>query len=108
MKPNIHPTWFDSAKVVCGCGATFVTGSTTELIKVDICSKCHPFFTGQQKFIDTLGQVDRFQRKQEVAKVKQADIQKVEAYRAQKVQDKKTEKPSLRDLLLQARKQSAN
>ncbi len=105
MRTNIHPVWFDDAKVVCACGETFITGSTQQLIKVEICSKCHPLFTGKQKFVDTLGQVDRFQKKQQQAQVKQAEIKKIEILRSQKIQTQKAEKPSLKDLLMQARKQ---
>lgn len=62
MKPNIHPEYMVS-RVVCACGNTFITRSIKPEIHVEICSKCHPFFTGQQKFVDTEGRVERFQRK---------------------------------------------
>ncbi|OGF59371.1 MAG: 50S ribosomal protein L31 [Candidatus Fischerbacteria bacterium RBG_13_37_8] len=62
MKKEIHPETF-IAKVVCACGAEFLTRSTKKIIKVEICSQCHPFFTGKQKFIDTAGRVEKFQRK---------------------------------------------
>lgn len=64
MKPNIHPKYYAEAKVTCACGNSFLTGSTKPEIKVEICSKCHPFFTGEMKFVDTLGRVDRFKQKQ--------------------------------------------
>lgn len=64
MKQDIHPVWHENAKVTCACGNTFTTGSTQEEIRVEICSACHPFFTGQQKFIDSLGRVEKFQKKQ--------------------------------------------
>lgn len=67
MKQDIHPKWYPEAKVVCACGNTFTTGSTKEEIRVEVCSACHPFFTGQQKFVDTLGRVEKFQKKQSVA-----------------------------------------
>lgn len=104
MKANLHPVWFPEAQVVCACGNTFVTGSTLQAIRVEICSKCHPLFTGQQKFVDTLGQVDRFMKKTEVAKVKQEEIKKILEARKSKVAEKKKERPSLKDLLMQARK----
>lgn len=64
MKPKIHPTYYPNARVVCACGNTWTTGSTKKEIHVEICSKCHPFFTGeQQRIVDIEGQVDRFQRK---------------------------------------------
>jgi len=62
MKPNIHPKYVET-KVICACGETFTTRSTKNEIHVEICSVCHPFFTGKQKLIDTAGRVERFQRK---------------------------------------------
>ena len=63
MKEKIHPKYFDDAKVVCSCGNTFNTGSTRQLLKVEVCSKCHPFFTGEQRIVDTAGRVERFKRR---------------------------------------------
>lgn len=105
MKANIHPTWYNDAKVTCACGNTFTTGSTLPQIRVEICSKCHPLFTGQQKFVDTLGQVERFQKKQQIAQVKMQQKQQILQTRSNK-QQTKTDKPSLKDLLMQARKSS--
>jgi large subunit ribosomal protein L31 len=62
MKPDIYPKYHHT-KVRCACGNEFVTGSTVENIRVEICSKCHPFFTGKQKLMDTAGRVERFRRK---------------------------------------------
>lgn len=62
MKEGIHPE-YKLATITCACGETFQTRSTKGSFRVDICSKCHPFFTGKQKFIDTAGRVERFQRK---------------------------------------------
>jgi len=62
MKEKIHPKYVETT-VTCGCGATWKTRSTKEQIKVEICSSCHPFFTGQQKFVDTAGRVEKFQKK---------------------------------------------
>ena len=62
MKQKIHPKYTDCT-VTCGCGHTWTTRSTTEQIHMEICSNCHPFFTGQQKFVDTAGRVERFQKK---------------------------------------------
>lgn len=61
MKTGIHPTYNQNVKVTCVCGNTFQTGSTLGEIRVEICSNCHPFYTGKQKFIDTAGRIDRFQ-----------------------------------------------
>jgi large subunit ribosomal protein L31 len=65
MKKNIHPEYFPEARVVCGCGNSFVTGATQQLIKTDICSACHPFFTGEQRIVDTAGQVERYMKRLE-------------------------------------------
>ncbi len=63
MKPEIHPNYYPSAVVTCACGNTFTTGSTKPQLHVEICSNCHPFYTGQQRILDTAGQVERFQRR---------------------------------------------
>ena len=68
MKQNIHPTYFPDAQVVCSCGNTFTTGSTKKSVTVEVCYKCHPFYTGEQRFLDTKGRVEMFQKKQEAAK----------------------------------------
>ena len=62
MKEGIHPNYVD-CHVKCGCGNTFTTKSTVKEISVEICSQCHPFFTGKQKFVDAAGRVDRFKRR---------------------------------------------
>lgn len=62
MKEKIHPRYFQTT-ITCACGESFETGSTKENVRVEICSKCHPFFTGKQKFVDTGGRVERFKRK---------------------------------------------
>jgi large subunit ribosomal protein L31 len=63
MKEGIHPKYYPNATVTCVCGNTWTTGSTVESIHTDVCSKCHPFFTGEQRIVDTEGQVDRFYKK---------------------------------------------
>lgn len=105
MKASIHPQWYPEATVTCACGTTFTTGSTLPAIRVELCSQCHPFFTGQQKFVDTLGQVDRFIKKTEDSKVKQIERKRILEARKSRVEDKKKDRPSLKDLLLQARKE---
>ena len=62
MKAGIHPDYVDTT-IVCNCGEVIQTRSTLPQIRVEICSKCHPFFTGKQRFVDTAGRVERFQRK---------------------------------------------
>ena len=108
MKANIHPAWNPEAKVTCACGQSFITGSILPEIRVEICSNCHPFFTGAQKFVDSLGQVDRFIKKTEGSKLKQIERKKIEEQRKQKIEVSKKERPSLKDLLMQARKQAVS
>ncbi|MBX3048784.1 MAG: 50S ribosomal protein L31 [Anaerolineales bacterium] len=66
MKEAIHPKYFADAKVTCACGNSWTTGSTKQELRVDICSACHPFYTGVQRIVDTEGQVDRFYKRLEV------------------------------------------
>jgi large subunit ribosomal protein L31 len=63
MKEKIHPKYFPDATVTCSCGNSFTTGSTRQTLRVELCNKCHPFFTGEQKIIDTAGRVERFNKK---------------------------------------------
>lgn len=62
MKKDTHPEYFRDAKVICACGHKFTTGSTVKELRTEVCSNCHPFYTGKQNLIDTAGRVDRFQR----------------------------------------------
>lgn len=59
-KQGIHPKWYPDAQVICACGTTFTVGSTQPVIRTDVCSNCHPFYTGEQRIVDTAGRVDRF------------------------------------------------
>lgn len=68
MRKNIHPKYYPNAKVVCACGNTFTVGSTKEYIEVEICSRCHPFYTGKEKLIDTMGRVEKFKKRAAKAK----------------------------------------
>lgn len=102
MKKDIHPQVNNDTKVTCACGNTFVTQSTLPEIAVDICSNCHPFYTGTQKFIDTEGRIEKFQKKMEKAKADGANGKK----KGKKVE--KDDKPSsLKDMLAVARKEAA-
>lgn len=95
MKKNIHPQYFNDAKVICTCGNTFITGSTKQTIYVEVCHKCHPFYTGEKRYIDTLGQVEKFQQKQKIA----ADYQTKYPKKKAKEQRVKEQPKSLRELL---------
>jgi len=101
VKQNIHPKYYSDCKVICACGNTFVTGSIIPEIKVEVCGACHPFYTGKEKFVDTEGRVERFQRKVEVAR-KAQEIKKVKV--AEKVEKRQvaTNVKSLKDLLKDA------
>ncbi len=67
MKTNLHPPYYTDAVVICACGNSFTTGSTQKEIKVDICYHCHPFYTGEQRFVDVQGRVEKFQAKMTAA-----------------------------------------
>ena len=66
MKDKVHPKYYPDARVTCVCGNTFTIGSTKKELKVELCSKCHPFFTGEQRMVDTAGQVERFKRRYKI------------------------------------------
>ncbi len=79
MKKDLHPEYFKAAKVTCACGNTFTVGATRAEIKVEICSKCHPLYTGEEKLIDTAGRVERFKNRRTSAvapKVKKPRVKK--------------------------------
>ena len=63
MKEKIHPKYYPDAEIICSCGNVIRCGSTKPRMKIELCSKCHPFFTGEQRIIDTAGQVERFKRR---------------------------------------------
>lgn len=95
MKTDIHPTYFPQAKITCACGNTFTTGATVPEIKLEVCSSCHPFFTGKEKLVDTEGRVERFERR--MAAKSAPKVKKEAATR--------TEKPTtLKDMLQAVRK----
>ncbi|MES3005323.1 MAG: 50S ribosomal protein L31 [Patescibacteria group bacterium] len=76
MKADIHPAYFDKATFTCACGAVYTMGSTKEKISVEICSNCHPFFTGNEKILDTAGRVEKFKTRQASAKAPKAKAAK--------------------------------
>lgn len=95
MRKDIHPTYYPEAQVVCSCGNTWTTGSTSKQIRTDVCSKCHPFFTGEQRIVDTAGQVDRFMKRLKSFSSHQEDAEK-----RQTAQRKKAEQRFLKQQLL--------
>lgn len=97
MKQAVHPKYFDQAQVICVCGNKFTTGSTQEVIHVELCYNCHPFYTGEQKFVDSASRIQKFQKKTETAKK-----YNVIAKEKKEKEEKKTEAPkTLRDMLAQ-------
>lgn len=102
MKASIHPDWHE-AKVTCACGKSFTIGATVPDIKVEVCSACHPFYTGQMKFVDTAGRVDAFKEKR--TKAQKSTVSKAEKQRKRKEKriQKELDRP---DTLEQLRKQS--
>lgn len=107
MKASIHPNWFPEAKVTCACGNTFTTGATVPEITVDVCYNCHPFYTGQMKFLDTAGRVDAFKAKQDKANT--ANLSKAEKRKIKREARIKAEleRPdSLEDLRAAAKKRA--
>jgi large subunit ribosomal protein L31 len=105
MKQKIHPTWYPNCKVTCSCGASFTTGSTKPDIHVEICSQCHPFYTGEMKYIDTLGRVEKFQAKQQAAATKTYVKKKVKKMLRKKLEDKadKERPKTLREMIQKER-----
>jgi large subunit ribosomal protein L31 len=75
MKKDIQPKFYTDAQVICSCGNTWTTGSTKKVIHTDVCSNCHPFFTGEQRIVDTEGQVDRFYKKLQAREQYIADVE---------------------------------
>lgn len=90
MKAKIHPTYYADAQVICACGNVMTLGSTKQTIHVELCYKCHPFYTGEQKFVDSASRIQKFQKKQDIAKqymhkiVKKQEEQTAKASVAQK------------------------
>lgn len=102
MKKDIHPQYYDKCQVTCACGNSFVTGSTKKELKVELCSACHPFYTGKQKLVDTARRVEKFQAKVEAQKevskgrrgkkVKRAVLAKKKAAKIAKKVERKIDK----------------
>jgi len=86
MKKKIHPKYYQKATISCACGNVFNTGATQEKMEVEICSACHPFYTGKKKLVDSTGQVDRFKKIMEKTKA----LKKKAALKKSKVSEKKT------------------
>ncbi len=103
MKDNIHPNWHQQAKVICACGNSFTTGSTVSEIHTEICSQCHPFFTGKEKLIDTEGLVEKFEKKRAFAQKKLGESKTSEQSKKDS-REQKYQPKSLKEMLEYASK----
>ena len=101
MKAKIHPKWYPEAKITCVCGHTFTAGSTKPEIQAEICSACHPFFTGEMKYIDTQGRVEKFETKRKAVAgkkyIKKKDKKKLQEKREREAEKKRPK--SLKEVL---------
>jgi len=88
MKPDIHPTYHEKVTITCSCGNSFDTGSTVNSLAIEVCSACHPFYTGKQKVIDIAGRVDKFKKRQEEAVVLNQKLAKPKTKSPQKITSK--------------------
>lgn len=98
MKKDIHPIYFEKAHVACACGNKFTVGSTQEKIAIEICSACHPLYTGKEKIIDTAGRVERFKTRRTEAGKRQAIVTEKKKARAEKEAAKKIVKKAKKKL----------
>ena len=103
MKKDIHPQVYTDCVVTCACGNSFITSSTKKTLSVEICSNCHPFYTGQQKFVDTEGRIDKFARKQKESEAKKKAAEMLKEAKAKKKTKEATAKrepaTTLKDML---------
>jgi large subunit ribosomal protein L31 len=107
MKKNIHPKVYKEAIVTCVCGNQFTTISTQQSLAVEVCSNCHPLFTGQQKFVDTEGRIDKFNKKiKQMAEKVQEHKTKVEQKTKKQQSTTNQKAPSLRELMSQVKEET--
>lgn len=97
MKKDTHPKYYSAAVITCSCGNSFTTGSTIETISVEVCSNCHPFFTGKQKFVDTARRVEKFQERTKKAEAAKATRTISKRAKRQSKDTKKAAKAALKD-----------
>jgi large subunit ribosomal protein L31 len=102
MKAQIHPNWFNDAKVTCACGNTFTTGATVPELQVEVCYNCHPFYTGQMKFLDSAGRVDAFKARMAGVKTHITKVEKRRIKKEKKLQEEAARPESLSELRSQA------
>ncbi|PIT98328.1 MAG: 50S ribosomal protein L31 [Candidatus Andersenbacteria bacterium CG10_big_fil_rev_8_21_14_0_10_54_11] len=101
MKTDLHPTYHAKATIRCSCGNEFTVGSTAEQIDVEVCSNCHPFYTGKQKLVDAGGRIDRFKKRIDAAAEAEQAAEKLQAKRAKRrAKDEAEKKPADREIKL--------
>jgi large subunit ribosomal protein L31 len=109
MKANLHPNWVE-CKVTCACGHTFITHAATATMQVDICNQCHPFFTGEERFVDKEGRLDKFKKKMDLSKKLRIQQQAKQANKhAKKIAiaaAKEVERLSFKQVLNQAKREN--
>lgn len=98
MKATGHPQFFETAQVICVCGNKFTTGSTQEVIHVELCANCHPFYTGEQRFVDTASRIQKFEQK----KTKAEEYKKTVVKKQEEKVKRDNEPKTLREMLLNA------
>ena len=103
MKKDIQPQVYNDATVTCVCGNKFTTSSTLKSITVEICSACHPFYTGQQKFVDTEGRIEKFAKKAKLTETKKQETKGKVSKKKSNLKGQEETKTSLKDLLKQAK-----
>ncbi len=105
MKAQIHPKWFSEAKVTCSCGNSFTIGATVPELTVEVCAACHPFYTGQMKYVDTAGRVDAFKNRLAGAHKKVlSKVEKRKIKRAQKIERELDRPDTLEELRKEVKK----
>lgn len=108
MKKGIHPKLNKNVVVTCACGNTFVTASTLPSISVEICSACHPFYTGQSKFVDTEGRIDKFSKRLKLSEEKKKTAEAAKKAKSEKKRSIKSNKGvSLKEMLQKAKAEEA-
>lgn len=98
MKEDIHPKYYTNTKVTCSCGADFEISSTIPELKVEICSNCHPIYTGKKKFIDTAGRLEKFMAKMEKSKKMQEAISAKAKAKSTEIKKENSDNPEKKDL----------
>ncbi|HLE48536.1 MAG TPA: 50S ribosomal protein L31 [Patescibacteria group bacterium] len=109
MKTAIHPKWYEECKVTCACGNSFVIGATVPQIQVEVCYNCHPFYTGQMKYVDTAGRVDAFMAKTKKAQTKVVSKSEKRKLKKERKIQKELDRPeTLEDLRKLTKKSKKN